>query len=55
MSNDKKSDLQQAAQEVDTKQIKENLEQNKSSDKPEKLAEDEKTPFIEGESRTDKE
>ena len=54
MTNENKSELQQAAENVDANQIKENLEQNKSSDAPEPLSEDEKTPFMDDKSRTDK-
>ncbi len=54
MSNENKSDLQKAAEQVDANQVKENLAQDKPSDTPEKLSEDEKTPFMDNESRTDK-
>lgn len=54
MSNENKSDLQQAAEQVDANQVKENLAQDNSSGKPKKLSEDEKTPFMDDESRTDK-
>ncbi len=54
MSNENKSDLQKAAEQVDVDQVKENLAQDKPSDTPEKLSEDEKTPFMDNESRTDK-
>lgn len=56
-SNEKQSDLQQAAQQADAEQIQENLSQDNSAEsanKPKQLSEDEKTPFMDDESRTDK-
>ena len=54
MSNEKKSDLQQAAEQADASQVAKNLANDKSSGTPEKLSEDEKTPFMDEKSRTDK-
>ena len=53
-SNENKSDLQQAAENVDTSQIEKNLDHDKKSDAPEQLSDDEKTPFMDDKSRTDK-
>ena len=56
MSNINKntSDIQKAAEQVDSGQIKKNIESGKSVDAPESLSEEEKTPFIDDELRTDK-
>ena len=57
MSNTNKniSDIQKAAEQVDSEQIEKNLESGKSVvDTPESLTEEEKTPFIDDELRTDK-
>ncbi len=53
-SNENKSDLQQAAENVDTSEIEKNLDHDKKSDAPEQLLDDEKTPFMDDKSRTDK-
>lgn len=53
-TNDNKSDLQQAANQADAEKIKKNLQQDKSSETPESLAENEETPFMDDQSRTDK-
>ena len=56
MSNasDNKSDVQQAANTANADKIEKNLQQDNDSKKPEDLAENEKTPFIDEQSRTDK-
>ena len=53
-SNENKSDLQQAAENVDTSQIEKNLDHDNKSNAPEQLSDDEKTPFMDDKSRTDK-
>ncbi|WP_201528859.1 hypothetical protein [Psychrobacter frigidicola] len=52
-SNDN-SDIKQAAEQVDVQQIEKNLEDNKPTDVPEQLTEDQQVPFIDEEVRTDK-
>ncbi len=52
-SNDS-SDVKKAADNVNGEQIEKNLEENKPVDAPEKLSEEEETPFIEDDLRTDK-
>ena len=56
MSNasDNKSDVQQAANTANADKIEKNLQQDNDSKKPEDLAENEKTPFIDEQTRTDK-
>ena len=56
MSNANKntSDIQKAAEQVNSEQIEKNLESGKSVDTPESLTEEEKTPFIDDALRTDK-
>lgn len=52
--NDNKSDLQQAVDKADAEQIDKNLQQDKSANTPDNLSENEKTSFIDEQSRTDK-
>ena len=56
MSNTNKniSDIQKAAEQVNSEQIEKNLENGKPVDVPESLTEEETTPFIDDELRTDK-
>lgn len=56
MSNasDNKSDVQQAANTANADKIEKNLQQDNDSKKPKDLAENEKTPFIDEQTRTDK-
>lgn len=56
MSNDNNdsSDIKKAAEQADSQEIEKNLETDKSVNEPESLAEDEETPFIDEELRTDK-
>ena len=54
MSNasDNKSDVQQAANTANADKIEKNLQQDNDSKKPEDLAENEKTPFIDEQTRS---
>lgn len=52
--NSDTSDIQKAAEQVNSEQIEKNLENGKPVDVPESLTEKEKTPFIDDELRTDK-
>ena len=52
--NSDTSDIQKAAEQVNSEQIEKNLESDNSVDTPESLTEEEKTPFIDDELRTDK-
>lgn len=56
MSNINKntSDIQKAAEQADSQQIEQNLQNGKPVDVPASLTEEEKTPFIDDELRTDK-
>lgn len=53
-TNDNKSDVQQAADKADASKIEKNLEQDNTSGTPEALSENEKTSFIDEQTRTDK-
>ncbi|WP_350559464.1 hypothetical protein [Psychrobacter sp. CAL346-MNA-CIBAN-0220] len=48
------SDVKEAADHADVTQIKKNLEDQKQTDAPESLTEEQKAPFIDEEVRTDK-
>lgn len=48
------SDIKKAAEQADSDQIEKNLTDDKRADAPEQLSEEEQTPFIEEELRTDK-
>lgn len=53
------SDVKKAAEQVNGQEVEKNLndsqlEGNKATDKPESLSDDEQTPFIEDDLRTDK-
>ncbi len=52
-SNDSRSDLKQAVDNVDIDDLKSNLQQNDAKESPKSLSDNEQTPFIEDESRTD--
>ena len=56
MSNINKntSDIQKAAEQADSQQIEQNLQNGKPVDVPASLTEEETTPFIDDELRTDK-
>ena len=53
-TNHDSSDIKQAAENADSKQIAQNLKSNKKVDAPESLSEEEQISFIEDELRTDK-
>lgn len=53
-TNNDISDVKKAAEQADSQQIEKNLTDNKKVDKPENLSEEQKTPFIEDDLRTDK-
>ena len=53
-SNNDTSDIKKAAEQADSQKIEKNLENNKPVDVPENLSEEENTPFIDDELRTDK-
>lgn len=53
-SQETESEIAETAKNVDANQIKSNLKQDKSVDKPEDLTEQQKTPFIDDKQRTDK-
>ncbi|MEN6669128.1 hypothetical protein AAJP47_02010 [Psychrobacter sp. B38] len=53
VSNDS-SDVKKAVDHANGEQIEKNLEENKQVDAPEPLSEEEETPFIEDDLRTDK-
>ena len=48
------SDIKKAAEQADSQQIAQNLQDNKAVDAPEALSKDEQTSFIEDDLRTDK-
>ncbi|MCG3872879.1 MULTISPECIES: hypothetical protein [unclassified Psychrobacter] len=48
------SDIKKAAEQADSQQIAQNLQDNKAVDAPEALNKDEQTSFIEDDLRTDK-
>ncbi|WP_170231076.1 hypothetical protein [Psychrobacter frigidicola] len=52
-NNDDTSDIKQAADNVNVQQIEKNLQDKKQTDKPEPLTEEQATPFIDAEVRTD--
>ncbi|MCG3860182.1 MULTISPECIES: hypothetical protein [Psychrobacter] len=53
-TNNDTSDVKKAAEQADSQQIEKNLADNKQVDEPENLSEEQKTPFIEDDLRTDK-
>lgn len=53
-TNNDTSDVKKAADQADSQQIEKNLKDNKQVDTPEKLSEEQQTPFIEDDLRTDK-
>ncbi|MGO2212910.1 hypothetical protein ACTXJ2_01650 [Psychrobacter alimentarius] len=53
-TNNDSSDIDKAAAQADSQKIAENLEETKEVNKPESLSEEEQTPFIEDDLRTDK-
>ncbi|MGP9688118.1 hypothetical protein ACT3TH_03055 [Psychrobacter sp. AOP22-C1-C5] len=53
-TNNDSSDVKKAAEQVDNAQIEKNLEEKKEIDAPEQLSEEEQTPFIDDDLRTDK-
>ena len=53
-TNNDTSDVKKAAEQADSQQIEKNLTDNKQVDKPENISEEQKTPFIEDDLRTDK-
>jgi len=53
-TNNDTSDVKKAAEQADSQQIEKNLENKKQVDTPENLTEQQKTPFIEEDLRTDK-
>ena len=53
-TNNDTSDVKKAAEQADSQQIEKNLADNKQVDEPENLNEEQKTPFIEDDLRTDK-
>lgn len=53
-TNNDTSDIKKAAEQADGQKIEQNLEDNKQVDAPEQLSEEEQTPFIDDELRTDK-
>ena len=52
--NNDSSDIKKAAEQADSQEIEKNLETDKSVNEPESLTEEEATPFIDEELRTDK-
>ena len=53
-TNNDSSDIDKAAAQADSQKIAENLEETKEVNKPESLSEEEQTPFIEDDLRTDR-
>ena len=53
-TNNDTSDVKKAAEQADSQQIEKNLKDNKQADTPENLSEEQQTPFIEDDLRTDK-
>lgn len=53
-TDDVTSDIKKAAEKADAQQIEKNLQDDKSVDVPESLTEDQKTPYIDEQARTDK-
>ena len=53
-TNNDNSDIKQAAEQVNAQEVEKNLAENKKVDDPESLSEEEQTPFIDDELRTDK-
>ena len=52
--NSDTSDIKKAAEQADIQQIEQNLQNGKPVEVPESLTEEETTPFIDDELRTDK-
>ena len=52
--NSDTSDIKKAAEQADSQQIEQNLQNGKPVEVPESLTEEETTPFINDELRTDK-
>lgn len=48
------SEIEQAAKQADAAQIKKNLAEQSAKNEPESLTEEQKTPFIDEDERTDK-
>lgn len=53
-TNDDNSDIKQAAEQVNGQEVEKNLAENKKAYAPESLSEEEQTPFIDDDLRTDK-
>lgn len=53
-ANKDSSDIKKAAEQASSQQISKNLEATKQADVPEHLTEEEQTPFIADDLRTDK-
>ncbi len=53
-NKDDGSEVKQAAEHANVEQIEKNLHDTQPADKPAKLTDDEATPFIDEDSRTDK-
>ena len=53
-TNTDNSDIKQAAEQVNSQEVEKNLAENKKVDAPEPLNEEEQTPFINDDLRTDK-
>lgn len=53
-ANKDSSDIKKAAEQASSQQISKNLEATKQADVPEQLTEEEQTPFIADDLRTDK-
>lgn len=53
-TNSDTSDVKKAAEQADIQQIEKNLEDKQQVDTPKNLTEEQKTPFIEEDLRTDK-
>lgn len=48
------SEIKQAAKQADAAQIKKNLDEQSATNEPESLTEEQKTPFIDDDVRTDR-
>ncbi|MGO2277183.1 MULTISPECIES: hypothetical protein [unclassified Psychrobacter] len=53
-TNNDNSNIKQAAEQVNGQEVENNLAENKKVDVPESLNEEEQTPFIDDDLRTDK-
>ena len=53
-TNNDNSDIKQAAEQVNGQEVENNLAENKKTNAPESLNEEEQTPFIDDDLRTDK-